>query len=186
MKHNDPSENALKETTLKSEVIFQGNFLRIYKDDIQLADGTKSFREYIKHPGAALIVPVLANGNFLMVKQFRYAVGEVFIEFPAGKRDRNEDSSVCAHRELEEEVGYQAKTMTKMTRIYPAIGYSNEWIDLFLATDLTKTSMKLDHDERIEVIEVTRTELEQMIWDGKLSDVKTQIAAQWAFKNLRK
>lgn len=176
-------ENDLKEITLKSEIVFQGNFLRIYKDDIQLADGTKSFREYIKHPGAALVVPVLANGHFLMIKQYRYAVGDVFVEFPAGKRDHNEDSMICAHRELEEEVGHTAKTMKKMTRIYPAIGYSNEWIDLFLATDLTKTAMKLDHDERIEVIEVTRSELEKMLWNGELTDVKTQIAAQWALKS---
>ena len=171
----------MNEKKLSSKLIYNG-FIKVYHDEVVLEDGTKAVREYLKHPGAALMVPVLTNGNFLMIKQFRYAVGQEFLEFPAGKRDGNEESIACAHRELEEEIGYRANSMSLMTRIHPAIGYCDEWIDLYVATDLTKTQTKLDRDERIDVTEVTPAELEKKIWAGELTDVKTQIAAYWALK----
>lgn len=175
----------LKEKTLKSEAVFNGKFLRIWRDDVELPDGRTSFREYIKHPGAALIVPVLENGNLLMENQYRHAANQIFLEFPAGKCDRGEKTEATAFRELEEEVGYRAGRMKLMTRIHPAIGYSNEFIDLYVAHDLVQTQTHRDHDELMEVIEVSPAELEEKIWNGELTDVKTQIAAFWYLKSLK-
>lgn len=175
----------LKEKTIKSEPVFNGKFLRIWRDDVELPDGRISFREYIKHPGAALIVPVLANGNLILVNQYRHAVGQVFLEFPAGKSDRGESTEKTAYRELEEEVGYRAGRMKLMTKIHPVIGYSNEFIDLYVAHDLIETQIHRDHDELMEVIEMSPDELEKKIWNGEVSDVKTQIAAFWYLKSLK-
>lgn len=175
----------LKEIQKSSELIFNGRLLKVWRDIVELSNGLTSFREYIKHPGAACVVPVLANGNLVMIQQFRYSVGQVFLEFPAGKKDKGESSEQTAHRELLEEVGYKATKMTYLTKIHPVIGYANEQIDLFLAEDLIKDEQKLDHDERLEVIEVSPDDLKKKILDHQVTDVKTQIAAFWYFEKLR-
>jgi len=173
----------LKEKMLKSELVFTGKFLHVWRDDIELPDGRKAFREYIKHPGAACIVPVLDNGNLLMIKQFRYSVGEVFLEFPAGKSNRGEKTKVTAIRELEEETGYLAANVELLTKIHPVIGYSNESIDIYLARHLKPTKTNRDHDEILEVVEISPEDLQEKIWSGEVTDVKTQIAAFWFFRN---
>ncbi|MFN7823951.1 MAG: NUDIX domain-containing protein [Pseudobdellovibrionaceae bacterium] len=171
----------LHEKTKSSEVILNGRFLKVWRDIVELPDGHTSFREYIKHPGAACVVPVLDNGNLILVRQFRYSVKQVFYEFPAGKRDSKESTLETAHRELEEEVGFQASQMDFLTKIHPVIGYSNEEIDLYLATGLKKTQQRLDPGEKLEVIEMSPQELKSLIFQGQVSDVKTQIAAFWYF-----
>jgi ADP-ribose pyrophosphatase len=178
-------DESLKEKTLKSELVFNGKFLHVWRDDVELPDGRHSFREFIKHPGAACVVPVLENGNLLMVRQFRYSVGEVFLEFPAGKSNRGEETAITAVRELEEETGYLASTVKLLTKIHPVIGYSNERIDIYLATGLTPTKINRDHDELMELAEVPPEELRELIWSGEITDVKTQIAAFWFFRNQR-
>jgi ADP-ribose pyrophosphatase len=180
----DMSNSKLIEKTVSSTLAYDGSFLRVHRDQIELADGTKSYREYIKHPGAACIVPILDNGNFLMVHQYRYPIQQVCLEFPAGKLDAGENSLVTAARELEEEVGMKSASIHFLTRIHPVIGYSNEFIDIYLARQLSAGRSNLDSDERLEVIEVSPAELEKKLWDGELTDVKTQIAAHWALKSL--
>ena len=126
----------LIETRLDSEVVFQGSMLHVRRDRIRLPDASESTREYVVHPGAALIVPVLADGRFVLERQFRYPVGRVMLEFPAGKIDPGESSFATAQRELVEEIGYTARTWTPIGTIHPQIGYSTEFIDVFAATDL--------------------------------------------------
>jgi len=175
----------LEEKTLSSQEIFRGRFLKVQRDEVVGPDGRHYQREYILHPGAAMIVPVLPNGNVVMVKQYRHAMKQVFIEFPAGKRDKGEEILKTAQRELAEETGYTAKNWKFLTTIHPVIGYSDEHIDLYLAQDLTAAQAKPDQGEFLEVFEVSPAELMQWVREGKISDVKTQIGAFWLDKVLR-
>ncbi|WP_415063313.1 NUDIX domain-containing protein [Bdellovibrio sp.] len=175
----------LEEKTLSSKQIFRGRYLKIEQDEVQAPDGKTYVREYILHPGAAMMIPLLPNGNVVMIHQYRHAVKQVFLEFPAGKRDHGEETILTAQRELKEETGYEAKEWKFLTTIHPVIGYSNEHIDLYLAQDLTVSAQQLDHGEFIEVIEVKPDDLMRLIREGKVSDVKTQIGAFWLDKILR-
>ncbi|WP_413577238.1 NUDIX domain-containing protein [Bdellovibrio sp. HCB290] len=175
----------LEEKTLSSQQIFKGRYLKVEQDEVQGPDGKVYYREYILHPGAAMMIPILPNGNVVMVHQYRHAVKQVMLEFPAGKRDRGEDSLVTAKRELAEETGYLANEWKLLTEIHPVIGYSNEQIDLYLAMDLSRTEQRLDQGEFLEVIEVAPKELMTLIQQGKVTDVKTQIGAFWLDKILR-
>jgi len=175
----------LEEKTLSSKQIFRGRYLKVEQDQVQAPDGKTYFREYILHPGAAMMIPLLSNGNVVMIHQYRHAMKQVFLEFPAGKRDHGEESLITAKRELREETGYEAKDWKFLTTIHPVIGYSNEHIDLFLAKELTLAERQLDHGEFIEVVEVKPQELMGYVRDGKVSDVKTQIGAFWLDKILR-
>ncbi len=175
----------LEEKTLSSKQIFRGRYLKIEQDEVQAPDGKIYVREYILHPGAAMMIPLLPNGNVVMIHQYRHAVKQVFLEFPAGKRDHAEETLLTAQRELKEETGYEAKEWKLLTTIHPVIGYSNEHIDLYLAKDLTLSQQQLDHGEFIEVIEVKPEDLMRYVRDGKVSDVKTQIGAFWLDKILR-
>lgn len=181
----DKKLSKLVEKKLSSELVYEGVFLKVKKDSVQLASGQKSVREYIVHPGAALILPELPNGNLVMIHQYRYPLKEIFIEFPAGKIDPGEDSLKTAYRELKEETGYEALEMIFMTRINPVIGYANEFIDLYLARHLKKTEQKLDLGENLETFEIPFTEAMQLLQKGKIPDVKTAIALFWYEKMKR-
>ncbi len=174
----------LIEKVLGTEVVFQGNFLKVWRDQVELSNGHRSVREYIKHPGAALIIPMLNENEVLMIHQYRHAVGKVFLEFPAGKCDPGESTAKTAARELQEEVGYRSDQLTFLTRIHPVIGYSNEHIDLYLAQNLEPAPMERDIDEILELETVTLEQLQKKIWNQEISDVKTQIAAFWLFRHL--
>lgn len=172
-------KKTLIEKTLTSENVYDGRFLQIQRDEVLLPDGKTSWREYIIHPGAAMIIPVLDNGNVLMIRQYRHAIGEVLLEFPAGKIDAGEKTVQTAVRELQEETGYGAKEMRFLTTIYPVIGYANEKIDLFLAKGLSRGLQKLDHDEFLDVVEMNPAELLPLVRRGEVGDVKTQIGIFW-------
>lgn len=182
--NNQNEENQhLVESVIHSQIVFSGQYLKIWRDEVELSNGHKSYREYIKHPGAAMAIPLLDNGNILMIKQYRHSVGKIFLEFPAGKNDANENSEQTATRELQEEIGYRSEKITYLTRIHPVIGYANEHIDLFLAENLKKTDENRDHDEMLDVVEITIDELEQAVWQGLVTDVKTQIGFFWLKKH---
>lgn len=175
----------LIEKIISSKQIFKGRFLKVEQDEVVAPNGRTYFREFILHPGAAMVIPLLPNGKIVMIHQYRHAVKQVFLEFPAGKIDKGEGTLLTAKRELKEETGYEAKSWTYLTTIHPVIGYSNEHIELYLAKDLTLTQAELDEGEFLEVIEMTPAELMQAVRDGKVSDVKTQIGAFWLDKVLR-
>ncbi|MEE8335476.1 MAG: NUDIX hydrolase [Candidatus Neomarinimicrobiota bacterium] len=169
----------LKEIQISSVNIYTGNLLDVWVDRVKLPDNSFSSREYIKHPGAVVIVPALPDGKIGLIRQYRYPMGREFIELPAGKVDPGEKPIDTAARELEEEIGYQAGKLRLLTEISPCIGYSNERMWLFLAQDLTASAKNMDQDEFIEFMPTPLEAAEEMVWQGKISDVKTIIGILW-------
>ncbi len=174
----------LKETRLDGGVVYDGHFLKVERDRIVLPDGKESAREFIRHPGAVVILPLLPDGRILLERQFRYPNGKVFIEFPAGKIDPGEDHLECARRELVEETGYSANKWRFVCTIHNAIAYSDEHLEIFLAEDMTPGVQKLDAGEFLELFTVTLPELLDLVRRGEITDVKTIIGAFWLEKIL--
>ena len=174
----------LKESKISSKVVYQGSFLDVRKDEVRLPNQKTSTREWIKHPGAVCMIPVLPTGEIGLIRQYRYPVHAEMIELPAGKLDPNETSENCAKRELEEEIGYSVNNLKFLTHIHPAIGFADEIMHLYLAEDLIKTESKLDTDEFLILMPTELSEAVEMVWSGKITDVKTVIGILWAQKLL--
>ena len=172
----------LKESTISTSVVYNGDFLDVRKDNVLLPNGNTGSREWINHPGAVVIIPILPHGKIGLIRQFRYAAGSEFIELPAGKLDKNEKPKDCAMRELEEEIGYKACKMKFLANIHPAIGFANEIMSIFLAENLEKTNHKRDKDEFLELIPTKLDESLDLIWANKITDVKTIIGLLWLQK----
>jgi len=170
----------LKETRIASEQKFSGRLIKLYLDQVELPNGQTSSREWIDHPGAVCLIPILPDDKICLIRQFRYGPGEEFIEIPAGKLDSGEAPLECAYRELEEETGYRANKLTFLTNIHPAIGFSNEKMWMYLAEDLEKYENKLDQDEFLELLPTPLEKALDWIWSGKITDVKTIIGLLWA------
>jgi ADP-ribose pyrophosphatase len=175
-------DSHLRETRIDGEVAYDGHFLKVTRDRIKLPDGKESAREFIRHPGAVVILPLLDDGRVLLERQYRYPNDRVFIEFPAGKIDPGEDSLASARRELEEETGYTATDWHFVCTINNAIAYSDEHLDLFLARGLTAGEAKLDEGEFLETFTATVPELLEMVRNGEITDVKTVIGTFWLEK----
>ncbi|CAN7638702.1 MULTISPECIES: NUDIX hydrolase [Duganella] len=172
----------LTETRIDGELVYDGHFLKVQRDTIALPDGKRTAREYVLHPGAVVILPLLDDGTVLMERQYRYPLHQVFIEFPAGKIDAGEDPLHSAQRELEEETGYTAGEWQFVTRIHNAIAYSDEHLDLYLARGLRAGPQKLDDGEFLEIYTTTIDELLQGVREGTITDVKTVIGIFWLDK----
>ena len=169
----------LKESTVSSKKVYEGSFLDVRKDVVKLPDGNKSTREWINHPGAACIIPIMSDGKLALIKQYRYPVKSIMIELPAGKLDTEESPEACAIRELEEEIGYKACKMKFLANIHPAIGFANELMSIYLAEDLIKTKEYRDKDEFLELVPMKLNVAIDMIWSNKITDVKTIIGLLW-------
>jgi ADP-ribose pyrophosphatase len=174
----------LSETRIDGELAYDGRFLKVSKDRVRLPDGAITSREFIRHPGAVVILPLLADGKVLLERQFRYPNDKIFIEYPAGKIDPGEDPLACAKRELLEETGYTAARWDFVCTIHNAIAYSDEHLDLFLARDLTAGEAQLDEGEFLETFTATVPELLEMVRRGEITDVKTVIGTFWLEKIL--
>ena len=172
----------LKESTISTTVVYKGDFLDVRQDEVLLPNGETGTREWINHPGAVVIVPILPNGEIALIKQFRYAAGSEFNELPAGKLDAGEDPEECALRELEEEIGYRANKIKFLANIHPAIGFTNEIMGVFLAENLEKTEHNRDNDEFLELVPTTLTEALNLVWENKITDVKSIIGLLWLKK----
>ncbi|MCB5196137.1 NUDIX domain-containing protein [Deefgea salmonis] len=170
----------LIEETLSSQPLFKGKLLNAFCDTVRLPDGSTATREYIKHPGAVMVIPQLADGRLLLERQFRYPLDRVFIEFPAGKLDAGEDPLACAQRELLEETGYSAASWEYLGVIHPIISYTDEEIKLYLARDLTAGERQLDDGEFLESITMSMSELVAGVLDGRITDAKTIAGVFWA------
>ena len=167
----------LSETTLSSEAVYDGNLLHVRRDEVRLPDGGTSGREWIDHPGAAAVVPLFADGSTMLIRQFRYGPRREFLEVPAGKLDRpDEPPEALAARELEEEVGLLAETLTSLGTTYPCIGYSNEVIHLFLAEGLSEGEEGSDDDEFLEPVRMPLAEAVRMARAGEILDSKSCVA----------
>jgi len=163
----------LKETCIDTSLVYNGNFIKVRKDNVRLPDGKTSTREYITHSGAVAVLALLDNGKLLMERQFRYPLQSEFIELPAGKIDNNEDILLCAQRELLEETGYVASEWTHLTTVWPCIGYADERMEYFIARGLTYQGSKLDEGEFLEVFELSLPDAIEWIRLGKINESKT-------------
>jgi ADP-ribose pyrophosphatase len=166
----------LTEILIKQEYAYKGNFLELYRDQVRLPDGRPASREYIHHPGAAAVLPLLDDGRIVLVRQYRYPTREVLLEIPAGKLDQGETPEECARRELTEEVGYQPEQLQLLTSFWTTPGYTDEVIHLFLATGLRPVSGKNDPDEFLEIVELNREEFLRELKKGRAIDGKTALA----------
>ena len=170
------------EHTLSSRTVYRGRLLHVLEDEVRLSDGRVAHREYVRHPGAVMMVPILDSGTVLLVRQFRYPLARHFYEIPAGKIDPGETPLQTAQRELREECGYQARKWRHLTTIHPCIGYSDERIELFLARGLTHVGHASDDGEILEVVPMKMAAALRWVKEGKISDEKTVIDLLWADK----
>ena len=170
------NDDHLIETMVSSDAVFDGVLLHVRRDTVRLPDGSLAQREFVVHEGAALVVPVLPDGRLVAVRQFRYPVGQVFLEFPAGKIDPPESALATARRELTEEAGYVATTFTPLGRIHSVVGYSNEVIDFFVAEGLTFVGAKPDVGEFVEAVTLSVEAMLEALDRGAITDSKTVAA----------
>jgi len=177
------AERHLIEEKVSSEELFKGRLLHAFRDTVRLPDGAMAGREYIAHPGAVMIVPLLidAAGDIRVVleRQFRYPVGQVMIEFPAGKLDAGEGTQRCAQRELQEETGYRASEWALAGLLHPLVSYSSEFIEIWFARGLTAGESQLDEGEFLEVFDASPAQLLHRCRAGQVTDGKTLAAALW-------
>lgn len=173
----------LSERQLSSESVYEGHFLHVRRDQIALPDSSTASREYIVHPGAVVVVPLLydASGGVRVVleRQFRYPLGRVLIEFPAGKLEHGEDSLLCVQRELREETGYSAREWAFAGVMHPTIAYSTEHIDVWFARGLQAGAAKLDPGEFLEVFTASPDDLLEWCAQGLVTDGKTLSCLLW-------
>ncbi|MFH1212667.1 MAG: NUDIX hydrolase [Candidatus Neomarinimicrobiota bacterium] len=174
-----------EETKLDSRKVFDGRLLKVYRDTVRLPGGQTSNREWIKHPGAAVVIPYLGSGRILLVRQFRYPVGQVMTELPAGKIDPGESPSATIRREMAEETGFVPQKLNEIGLIHTCVSYSDERLYLFWATELEKCSATPDEDELIETVSLDIADALDLVYQGKITDAKTVIGLFWAEKIIR-
>lgn len=176
------SERDLTEHTITSKVVYQGRLLEVHEDQVRLPDGKTSWREYIMHPGAAVMLAMPDAQTVVMERQYRYALREHVFELPAGKIDPGEDALGTAKRELLEETGYCARTWRHLLTTYPVVGYANERIEIFLARDLEYVGRALDDGEFLDVFTLPLVEALDWARNGRIKEAKTVLGLMLAEK----
>jgi ADP-ribose pyrophosphatase len=174
-----PDDAHLREETIDSREVFQGRLLQVRSDRIRLPDGAQASREYIVHPGAVMVVPLLDDGRLVMERQWRYPLAQVMLEFPAGKLESGEPTLQCAQRELFEETGYRAREWALAGALHNAIAYSNERIEIWFARGLTAGERHLDEGEFLDLYLCSVDELDRRCAAGEVTDAKTLVGLQW-------
>jgi len=183
MTTSDAQDDHLREVKLGSSELCHGQLLHVVSDTVSLPGGAHATREYVVHPGAVMVVPLLVDEqgavNVVLERQFRYPVQRVMIEFPAGKLDPGETTLACAQRELSEETGYRARSWAHAGVLHPLIAYSTEVIDIWFARGLTSGPRHLDDGEFLDVFSATPDALLNWCRTGAVTDGKTLTAALW-------
>lgn len=175
-------ERDLTEATISSQTVYQGRLLHVRQDEVRLPDGSSGRREYIVHPGAAVMLAMPDERSVLIERQYRYALRRHVYELPAGKIDPGEDPLITAQRELMEETGYVAREWRHLTTLYPVVGYSDERIELFLARGLEHVGPRLDQGEFLEVFTLPLATALQWIRDQRIVEAKTMLGLLLAEK----
>lgn len=177
----------LLETEIESTQVFCGRLLDVRQDRVRQPDGHETTREYVRHQGAVVVIPILDDGHLLLERQFRYPLRRAFIEFPAGKIDPGEDILTTGQRELLEETGYVAEDWRYLGVTHPCIGYSNERIEIFVARGLQQQSsgQQLDHGEFLDLLTLALDDAVDAVRRGEITDGKTVTALFWAEKVIR-
>jgi ADP-ribose pyrophosphatase len=172
------------ESRLGGTKVYEGRLLHVHRDEVRLPDGKTSVREYIRHPGAVVVLPLLDNGEIILERQHRYPLGRDFIEVPAGKIDPGEGTLACAQRELLEETGYVAREWQYLTTVYPCIGYADERLVYYVARGLEYRGHRRDEDEFLEIFTLPFAQALDMIRSGDICEVKTVTGLFWLEKLL--
>lgn len=173
----------LTETLIEGAQMYRGRLLDVRLDRVRLPNGAESTREYVRHQGAVVVIPLLDSGKMLFERQFRYPLGRALIEFPAGKIDPGESVDVTARRELLEETGFSASDWRHLGVMHPCVGYSDERIEIFFARGLERQgAQNLDHGELLDVLELSLDEAVAGVRNGDITDAKTVTALFWAEK----
>lgn len=166
----------LTETFVSSEEIYHGKVVHLFRDTVCLPNGRRATREVVRHNGAVCVVPLTEQGEVIMVRQYRYPFGRALLEVPAGKIDPGEAPEVCAKRELSEETGAAAATLTYLGDYYPSVAILDENIRMYLAKGLTFLEAHTDDDEFLQVERIPLRTLVEQILAGEIPDGKTQTA----------
>jgi ADP-ribose pyrophosphatase len=168
----------IEEKTLESEMIYSGAIINLRRDRVTVKDGKSSMREIVEHNGGVALAALTDEGKMVVVKQYRKAAEQAMLEVPAGKTEPGEHHRLTAERELREETGYRAGKLEYIAGFYSSIGYSTEFIHLYLATGLSPGETSFDENEAIDIYEYTPDEILAMAASGEAADAKTIIAAQ--------
>lgn len=174
-----PDDSHLVEHTVATEELLHGRFLHVQRDTVALPDGRHATREYIRHPGAVMVVPLLEDGRLVMERQWRHPLQRVLLEFPAGKIDAGEEPLVCGRRELLEETGYTAREWAHAGWMHNACAYSDEGIDVWFARGLVAGAARLDEGEFVQTVLMSEAELDALASRGELTDAKTLVGLLW-------
>ncbi len=172
------------EKTISSEKIYNGKVINFRVDTVKLPNGDTAKRELVEHPGGVGIVAVDDGGCLLLVEQFRKPYDKMILEIPAGKMERGENPEICGRRELEEETGYAAQRFEFLGECYPSVGYTDEIIRIFLATDLKKTEQHPDEDEFLNVVRIPLEDMYRRVMNNEIADAKTVIGVLKAYIKL--
>lgn len=164
------------EKTLASELLFEGAILALRRDTVRLENGNTATREVVHHNGGVAVLAIDDDENVLFVRQFRYPYDAVLLELPAGKLERGEDPAACGARELEEETGHKAGSLSFLAKVYPTPGYTDEVLHLYLAKDLTRVEQRLDEDEFLTVEKIPLQKAFGLCLSGEVKDAKTLVA----------
>ena len=173
------ADDHLIETRLATETLLKGHFLHAVRDTVALPGGAQAVREYIIHPGAVMVIPMLDDGRLVMERQYRHPMGRVMWEFPAGKLDPGESVLDCARRELQEETGIRAREWARAGVLHPVISYSTEFIEVWFARGLSQGPRRLDDEEFLEVNTATPAQLMDACREGAITDAKTLVGVLW-------
>ncbi len=175
----EADDGHLIERAVGSETLLRGRFLTVQRDTVALPDGKQATREFVRHPGAVMVVPILDDGRLLMERQWRHPLQRVLLEFPAGKLDAGEAPLACGRRELLEETGHTAREWAHAGWMHNAPAYSDEGIDVWFARGLVAGAPRLDEGEFLETVAMSEEELDALAGRGELTDAKTLVGLLW-------
>ncbi len=176
------SNKNIYEHQLNTAKVYSGDLLHVHRDEVRLPNGKVSVREYIRHPGAVVVLPLTESGELILERQYRYPLGRDFIEVPAGKIDPGEQTLACAQRELLEETGYKARDWRYVTTVYPCIGFADEKLVYYLAQGLEFEGHQRDEDEFMEIFSLPLDQALAMVRTGEICESKTIIGLFWLEK----